>query len=159
MRAVAKRNPGKPIQPSPDLWQELKALKTEHAYVPGAALFRSGQPVQGVYLVERGEVRLLVPASAKSAAVLGKAGPGTVLGLSEALTGAPYKLTAEAASHVQVAFVERDRFLNFLREHHDFCLQIVHLLSEEVHVLYHHFRTLSTRENKTRGKHAPPRVN
>jgi CRP-like cAMP-binding protein len=148
---VAKSLPSIPLQPAPDLWKKLGELKSARSYAPGATILTCGDPIEGVYLVEQGDVKLLVSGPTK-AAVLGKAGPGVVLGLSEALTGAPCKLTAEAMTQVGVAFVERDQFLNFLRSHHEFCMQIVRLLSEEVHVLYYRFRTLTHGEIKARGR-------
>lgn len=153
---MAKRIPSVALQPDPDLWKKLEELKTTREYAPGATIFGCANPIGGVYLIERGDVKLLLPGSSK-AAVLGKGGPGAVLGLSEALTGAPCKLTAQAITPVSVAFVGRDRFLNFLNDHHEFCLQIVRLLSEEVHVLYCRFRTLTMGDIKARARPVRPR--
>jgi CRP-like cAMP-binding protein len=148
---VVKTIPSIPLQAAPDLWKKLRELKSTRNYAPGTTIFRHGDRIEGVFLVEQGDVKLLVPGSTK-ASVLGKAGPGVVLGLSEALTGAHCKLTAEATSPAEVSFVEREQFLNFLRHHHEFCMQIVRLLSEEVHVLYYRFRTLTASEIKASGR-------
>ena len=45
-------------------------------------------------------------------------------------------------------------FVEFLREHCDFCMQVVRLLSEDLHVLYHKFRSISAHPG--RPKRRPP---
>src|SRR6267143_2112714 len=42
------------------------------------------------------------------------AGPGTILGLSESMSGEKYRVTAEAGDHTTVAFIPRDSFVDFL---------------------------------------------
>ena len=53
------------------------------------------------------------------------ASPGEVLGLSAAVSGGRYEVTAEALERVQVAAVRRKDLLHFLHEHRDVCLQVV----------------------------------
>jgi CRP-like cAMP-binding protein len=85
--------------------------------------------------VEAGEVRLWLTAKSgrRSFKVVG---PGTVLGLSETMTGGDYELSAEAAEGARISWVERDIFLRCLHRDHQLCLQIVRLLSEDLHSLY-----------------------
>lgn len=116
------------LNPSyPELWQALDGLKSVRTYAEGTPVFQVGRPADGIYLVEKGEVRLTMPSSQKVERTFEIAGPGTVLGLSETMTGEAHKLSAEAASQAQLAYVERGSLLEFLREHHQVCLQIVRL--------------------------------
>lgn len=103
-------------------------------------MFERGSPPRGVYLVESGQVRLLVELSRGSPKLLEIAGPGCVLGLSETMSGENHKLTAEAADRTQAAFIPRQDLLHFLRDHHEYCLDVVRILSEDLHVLYNKFR-------------------
>lgn len=109
--------------------------------------------------MEKGAVRLLLQSDPKAERIFDVAGPGAVLGLSESMTGECYKLTAEAAECVQISYIERGELLHFLQEHHEFCLQIVRLLSEDLHVLYGRYRSMDTLEGRPKGKTSSRRVN
>ncbi|HYL12060.1 MAG TPA: cyclic nucleotide-binding domain-containing protein [Terriglobales bacterium] len=134
----------------PGLWSALEGIRSMRTYAKGKLLFRWGQPARGVYLIEKGEVDLLLPTSAGSERFFEKAGPGVMLGLSEAMSGDTSKLTARAADRTQVAFVGREALLDFLRRHQAFCMQIVRLLSEDLHLLYHKYRCQSGAANRPR---------
>ena len=69
------------------------------------------------------------------------AGPGEML-LSAAVSGTPYEVTAEVLDDSQVAFVPRKDMLRFLRGHRDACLQVVHLLSQDLHTAYDRARAI-----------------
>lgn len=120
--------------------QALEGLKTRKNYNSGESLFRRGQAARGIYLVESGSVRLEAINEIEQGP-FGTAGPGAILGLCETVSGHPYFLSAEAAGAVQVAFVPRASLLHFLREHHEHCMNVVRLLSEDLHLLYESFRT------------------
>lgn len=121
-------------------------------YAKGKLLFRWGQPALGVYLIEKGGVDLLLPTAGGAERFFEKAGPGVILGLSEAISGDSSKLTARAADQTQVAFVGREALLKFLGEHQTICMQIVRLLSEDLHLLYHRYRYQSAEANRRRAK-------
>lgn len=118
----------------------LHRLRSPRTYAKGEALFRCGDETEGLYLIEDGKVSLLVCASARRPRIFASARAGTVLGLSEAISGNPHKLTAEASALTRVSFVGRDEFLRLLQQNQEFCLLIVHMLSEDVHYLYSKFR-------------------
>lgn len=139
-----------PNPSSSDPWRALEDLKSPHRYEEGDLLFREGQPCAGLYLLEKGQVRLLLPVRPKQHKIFEVAGPGAVLGLSEVMSGMPHKLTAEAAEPVEVAYIERMALMKFLRKHHEICMQIVCLLSEDLHGLYQRFREMAPVEGKAR---------
>jgi CRP-like cAMP-binding protein len=87
------------------------------------------------------------------------AGPGTILGLSESMTGDDYRVTAEAGDHTTVAFIPRERFVDFLGDHCEFCMQVVRLLSEDLHVLYHKFRNISAHPGRPRHRALDEQLN
>ena len=119
--------------------QALEALKTRKNYGPGEVLFRRGQAARGIYLVESGSVRLEAINGVEQGP-FGTASQGAILGLCETVSGHNYFLSAEAVTPVSVAFVSRVALLRFLREHHDYCMHVVRLLSEDLHLLYESFR-------------------
>ncbi len=144
---------------SPDLWHALHGIKSIRVYPKGSRLFQRGGSVNGVYVIESGEVRLLLPTAPHRQQLLAIAGPGVILGLSESMTGDNSRITAEAGDHTTVAFVPRDSFLEFLRCHRDFCMQIVRLLSEDLHGLYHKFRSISAHPGRPRHRSLDEQLN
>jgi CRP-like cAMP-binding protein len=148
-----------PPRLSPDLWQALHGIKAVRVYRKGAQLFRHGAGVAGVYVVESGEVRILLPTGPGHQQLLEIAGPGSVLGLIESMSGDDHLVTAEAGNHTTVAFIPRDAFLSFLRNHCEFCMQVVRLLSEDLHGLYHKFRSISAHPGRPRHRSLDEQLN
>ncbi len=141
-----------------DLWRALEDLKTSRHYEERAFVFRDGEPCAGIYLLEKGEINLLLPAQSKQHRLFEVVGPGAVLGLSEAMSGSPHKLMAEAAQPVDLAYIERMVFMKFLRKHQLVCMEVVQLLSEDLHGLYHRFRAMAPVEGKPRKRLSIERV-
>lgn len=135
---------------SPDLYQALHGLKLVKVFSKGATLFRRGAPATGVYVVDSGRVRILLPAGKGRPQVLKINGPGTILGLSESMSGEHYRVTAQAEDHVIASFVPQQGFVEFLRCNNEFCMQVVRLLSEDLHGLYHKFRNINARPGRPR---------
>ncbi len=148
-----------PGQLSPELWEALGKIKTVRHFPKGALLFQQGFPVEGVYLVESGEVRILLPTGHRQNQLLGVAGPGTILGLSGSMSGENYRVTAEAGDQTTAAFIPRQDFVEFLRAHGDFCVQVVRLLSEDLHGLYHKFRSISAHPGRPRQRDLDEQLN
>jgi CRP-like cAMP-binding protein len=153
-----------PLQPtpgklSPELLEALRGIKTVRQFPRGALLFQQGSPVTGVYLVEGGEVRILLPTSNRQKQLLEVAGPGTILGLSESMVGENYRATAEAGDQTTVGFIPRQEFLEFLRARGDFCVEVVRLLSEDLHGLYHKFRSISAHPGRPRHRDLDEQLN
>jgi CRP-like cAMP-binding protein len=122
-------------------------------------LFQRGASANGVYVIESGEVRVSLPTGADTHQLLEVAGPGAILGLVESMSGDDHRVTAEAGNHTTVAFIPRDAFLVFLRDHSDFCMQVVRLLSEDLHGLYHKFRSISAHPGRPRHRSLDEQLN
>ena len=151
--------PGSSPRLSSELWEALHGIKAIRVYPKGTQLFQQGHSVSGVYVVESGEVRVLLPTGLGRPQLLELAGPGAVLGLSESMSGDRYRVTAEAGDHTTVAYIPREVFLEFLRVHCDFCLQVVRLLSEDLHGLYHKFRSISAHPGRPRHRSLDEQLN
>jgi CRP-like cAMP-binding protein len=144
---------------SPDLLQALHGIKSVRLFRRGATLFQQGSEATGVYLVESGEVRVLLPTGQSQRQLLEVVGPGSMLGLSESMNGERHRITAEAGDETTAAFIPREEFIEFLREHCDFCMQVVRLLSEELHGLYHKFRSISAHPGRPRQRSLDEQLN
>lgn len=120
----------------------------------GSVLFREGQPARGVFVLCEGRVKLSVCSDSGRRLVLRIAGPGEVLGLSASLSGSPYEVTAETLDNARVAQVKRKDLLRFLRDHREACLQVVHLLSQDLHTAYDRVRSVGLgRSRRSRVPH------
>jgi CRP-like cAMP-binding protein len=148
-----------PARLSRDLLLALHGVKAVRRFPKGATLIRQASAPMGVYVVESGEVRVLLPTGANQKQLLEVVGPGSMLGLSENVTGENYRFTAEAGDETTAVFIPRHEFLNFLREHCDFCIQVVRLLSEDLHGLYEKFRNISAHPGRPRQRPVDDQLN
>jgi CRP/FNR family cyclic AMP-dependent transcriptional regulator len=126
----------------PDALEAFDGIKSIQTCTKGTVLFREGQTARGVFLLCEGRVRLSICSESGRRMTVRVAGPGEVLGLSAAVSGGCYEVTAETLDSVQVAAVRRKDLLHFLRQHRDVCLQVVNLLSEDLHVAYDRVRAV-----------------
>ena len=117
-------------------------IKAVTQYSRGTALFSEGRQPRGVFILCDGRAKLSICSENGKRLMLRVAGPGEVLGLSSTLSGRPYELTAETLDNCQVVFVRRKDLLRFLREHREACLQVVHLLSGDLHTAYDRVRSI-----------------
>jgi len=144
---------------SPDLLRALQGIKSVRRFPQGASLFQQGSAVTGVYLVENGEVRVLLSTGQTQKQLLEVVGAGTMLGLSESMTGGKHRVTAEAGDQATVAFIPRKEFLEFLRQHAEFCMQVVRLLSDDLNGLYHKFRSITAHPGRPRHRPSDEQLN
>jgi len=125
-----------------DALEAFDSVKSKVTVPRDTLLFKEGQAARGVFVVCEGKVRLTVCSDDGKRLLLRVAGPGEILGLSAVLSGAAYEITAEAIEPCQVAMVRRKDLVLFLREHREACLQVVNLLSEDLHVAYDRVRSV-----------------
>lgn len=121
-------------------------------------MFQEGHPGRGVFLLCRGRAKLSISSDRGQRLLLRIAGPGEILGLSASLAGLDYELTAEALDPVQVAFIRRKDLLNFLRQHRQACMQVIHFLSEDLHSAYERVRSMGWAHTRIRTSPSTMRV-
>ncbi len=125
--------------------ESLKAfdeIKLMASYPRGALLFAEGRPVRGIFILCDGRVKLSICAENGKRLTLRIAGPGEVLGLGATLSNTPYEVTAELLDNARVAFVRRKELVKFLRENPGVCLQVVRMLSQDLHGAYERVRSI-----------------
>ena len=127
------------------------SIKTVSHVPRGEALFHEGRLPRGIFVLCEGRVKLSVCSEHGRRLMLRVAGAGEILGLSATMSGKPYELTAEVLDTAQVAFIKRKDLLKFLKDHREACLQVVHLLSQDLHVAFDRVRTVGlTRSRRPR---------
>jgi CRP/FNR family transcriptional regulator, cyclic AMP receptor protein len=121
---------------------DFDEIKSLGSYPKGTLLFSETRPVRGIYILCDGRAKLSICADNGKRLTLRIAGPGEVLGLGAVLSNTPYEITAELLDASQVVFVRRKDLMKFLREHRDICLQVVHMLSQDLHGAYERVRNI-----------------
>ena len=138
----------------------LKAFDVIKSVTPcprGTILFREGHSGRGIFVLCEGRVKLSVCSESGKRLTLRIAGPSEVLGLSSSLSGGPHQVTAETLGNAQVAVVRRKDLLRFLRDHREACLQVVNLLSQDLHVAYDRVRSIGLgRTRRSRAARGTP---
>ncbi len=137
---------------SPDTLHDFDSLKSRAFYSRGTKLFEQGQSAEKVFILCQGRARLSVGSESGSQLTLHIAAPGEFLGLSAALAGRPHQVTAQLLDDAEVAVIRRKDLLDFLRQHSEACLEVVSLLSEDLHFAYQRVRSVGL--GRTRRRHA-----
>jgi len=106
-------------------------IKQATAYPPGAVLFVEGQSPRGIFVLCQGTVKLSVDSPNGRTMIVKLAEPGEVLGLTAAISGTRYEVTAETLDPCQVNFVKREDFLRFLKGNPEACYKVAVQLSEK----------------------------
>lgn len=137
----------------PELLRAFEGIAVVRHYPKGAAVYRRGRSVRGLFLLQKGRARILLEEGGGGLA-LHVAGPGAVLALGETMSGTPYEATVETLEPCQIAFLRREDFLGYLRQNCGVCLQLVQLLSEDLHQLYQQYRTVGGPATRARRRRA-----
>jgi len=126
--------------------ESLKAfdeIKSVASYPRGAVLCSEGRPVRGIFILCDGRAKLSICSDNGKRLTLRVAGPGEVLGLGATLSNTPYEISAELLDNSRVVFVRRKELLKFLRENRSVCMEVVRMLSQDLHGAYERVRTIA----------------
>jgi CRP/FNR family cyclic AMP-dependent transcriptional regulator len=108
----------------------------------GAILFVEGQSPRGVFIVCSGKVNLSTTSREGKILILKTAGPGEILGLSAAISGAGYETTAETATPCQLNFVDSQHMIELMHVHPEIGVQTAQFLSRDFQSAYRDIRDL-----------------
>lgn len=114
---------------------ELIAALAPHAtrtsYERGTTLFRSDDPVSGIFIVREGSVRMFIESPADIVVPPRILGPGEIAGLPATLTGT-YSLSAETAEDTELDFIAARHVTELLECSPRLCMVVMSLISEEI---------------------------
>lgn len=127
-----------------DALKDFEEIKSIGFYPKRTVLFAEGRAVRGIYILCDGRAKLSIGGEHGKRLTLRIAGPGEVLGLGAVLSNTPYEVTAEVLDDSQVVFVRRKDVVKFLREHRSICMQVVYMLSQDLHGAYERVRNIGT---------------
>jgi CRP/FNR family transcriptional regulator, cyclic AMP receptor protein len=110
---------------------------SQRSTVPaGAILFVEGQMPRGLFVLCSGRVKLSTSSREGKVLILKTAEAGEALGLSAAISGQSYEMTAETAVPCQLNFVSRKNLLHLLQNHSEVGLHAAQCLSREFQAAY-----------------------
>jgi CRP/FNR family transcriptional regulator, cyclic AMP receptor protein len=110
---------------------------SHHTVMPGGAvLFVEGQKPRGVFILCSGTVRLSTISREGKMLALKQATAGDILGLSAALSGTNYEVTAETVTPCQLNFVGRQDLMNLLQIESEMGVRSALWLSREFQSVY-----------------------
>ncbi len=109
----------------------LEEVSQRNTYPAGAILFVEGQMPRGIYFLCSGRVRLSTTSHGGKILVLKHANSGEALGLSAAISGQGYEVTAETSTPCQVNFIDRKRFSHLLNSYSEVGNRVAQFLSRD----------------------------
>ena len=118
-----------------ELHAVFESLKTSVAFAKGEAAFHEADPCHSVFVVCAGSMKLVASSSEGKVLLLRFAGPGTLLGLAEAmLERRPYQCSAIAAEPSALSVIPAENFVRFVTTYPEACLRLTVALSEHYKV-------------------------
>jgi CRP/FNR family transcriptional regulator len=102
----------------------------------GAVLFVEGQTPRGVFVLCSGTVKRSTTSKEGKVLILKQAEAGEVLGLSAAISGTSYEMTAETASPCQLNFIGRQDLITLLQNESEVGVHAAQWLSREFQGAY-----------------------
>ena len=121
---------------SPTVLRSLDSASYHSVMPSGAILFVEGQNPRGVYVVCSGKVKLSTTSKEGKVLILKQAEAGEVLGLSAAISGTSYEMTAETCSPCQLDFVGRQDLMALLQGESEAGVHAAQSLSHEFQGAY-----------------------
>ena len=109
--------------------QELNRIKIVKNYPQGATLLAEGEPAEGIMVICQGRVKLSASSADGKKMIINIAEAGEVLGLSSVIAAKPSEATAESLEPVQINFIHRAQFLQFMDRHKEVGLRTAQELS------------------------------
>jgi CRP/FNR family transcriptional regulator, cyclic AMP receptor protein len=122
---------------------EFDSVGVHSEIATGAKVFDEETPVSNVYVVCHGGVKLSSTSQQGKTLILKIALPGDVLGLSAAVSGSRYEVTAVAIEPTRLKSMPREEFLAFLQRHGQASMHATQALSEEYRTAFFDARRLA----------------
>ena len=123
-------------------YNDLASLAYPSTYAANMILFSEKEEARGVFVVLSGEVKLSINSTDGRRLSLSIARKGDILGLSSALSGSTYEMTAETLYPAKIAPIGRREFLNFVGRHPEVHQTLMEELSRQYSMACVQLRTV-----------------
>lgn len=112
-------------------------LASRHSVMPpGALLFVEGQTPRGVFILCSGKVKLSTTSKEGKVLILKQVEAGDVMGLSAAISGTNYEMSAETATPCQINFIGRRDFMSLMQHESEIGMRAALWLSRDFQGAY-----------------------
>ncbi len=127
---------------APETVKVLNGIKFTGIYPKGSMLFVEGEFPRGVFILCSGRAKLTTSSMEGKKLIVKIAEKGEILGVSAAILGKPYEVSAETIEPSQLNFIKRDDFLRFLQSNVEVCIHTAQQLSEKYQAAHRDIRSL-----------------
>ena len=121
---------------SPTVLRSLDSASYHSVMPAGALLFVEGQTPRGIYVLCSGKAKLSTTSKEGKVLILKQAEAGEVLGLSAAISGTNYEMTAETSTPCQLNFISRQDLMSLLQNQSEVGVHSAQSLSREFQSAY-----------------------
>jgi len=112
-------------------------LVSRHSVMPpGALLFVEGQTPRGAFILCSGKVKLSTTSKEGKVLILKQVEAGDVMGLSAAISGTNYEMSAETATPCQINFIGRRDLMNLIQKESEIGMRAALWLSRDFQGAY-----------------------
>jgi len=116
-RTCRLRQSGFFCQLGPAALRDFDAIKSLSFYPKNSVLFSEDEKPVGLFVLCYGHVKLSMGSREGKSLMLKLGRSGDLLGLADVVNGTPYRATAQTIRPSQIAFVRREDFLEFVKDH------------------------------------------
>jgi CRP/FNR family transcriptional regulator len=127
---------------SPPTLHALNLVSHKSTLPAGAILFVEGQSPRGMFVLCTGKINLSTTSREGKILILKTAEAGEAIGLSAAISGVSYEVTAETATPCQLNFVDRKHLLELLDSQPEIGVHAAMCLSRDFQSAYRDIRDL-----------------
>ena len=114
--------------PEKDL-DQIEKIAYRKKYLKNDSIFKEGEEARGFYIVISGRVKVYKISADGREQVLHFISEGESFGDAAVFHGKTYPAYAQALSHAELIFIEKNGFINLIRKHPDISLKIMASLS------------------------------
>ena len=123
--------------------EKFDNIGTPVQFTRGAVIFREGDNCGSVHVLCSGRVKLSATSREGRTLILKIARAGEVLGLSAALAGQPYEVTAETVEPCRLKTIRRQALLDFLDRNPDASMRAARTVAQEYKAAFSEVRRLA----------------
>jgi len=110
----------------------VAALIRRHRYTAGEIIFHEGDAGTALYIIEKGEVKIVLGSAEGKEVVLSLLGPGDFFGELALLDGEPRSADAVAMEAAELLILQRQDFLRFVAEQPQVAINLMAVLSRRL---------------------------
>ncbi len=134
-------------------FSERETLVQNHSYAhyrKGEIIFKEGEKPPGLISLATGKVKIFKEGVGGREQILRMVKSSGLLGFRALLAGAPYSASAIAIEDSTICIIEKDSFLNLVKESQELSIKIIKILSQELG--FSNSRTVSLTQKHIRGR-------